>query len=92
LSVPGGAPAVAVGDFNADHKKDLGVTASREANKKFAFLRGRGNGTFADPLRYHAGTSAGALAVGRFNDDQRSDVAVLNPLGSNETVTVLLSR
>src|SRR5579883_3280757 len=63
LSAAGvGANAVAVADFNGDGNLDV-VTAN-SINNSVSVLFGRGDGTFAPPATYPAGTNPVRVAVG----------------------------
>jgi hypothetical protein len=54
---------------------------------------GNGDGTFAPPVSYAAGSSPTSVAVGDFNGDGHDDLVVTNDsFTANSTVTVLLSN
>jgi hypothetical protein len=66
--------SVAVGDFNRDGKQDV---MALDYADNVEILRGKGDGTFRDPLPFPSGTSeAYGLVVGDFNGDHRPDYAV----------------
>ena|ERR1017187_5713428 len=75
VSYPGTwVSAIAVGDFNGDHKQDL-VVANSTTRTVTVYL-GNGDGTFqagiSSPTRNYPAT----LAVGDFNGDGRMDLAI----------------
>src|SRR5262249_35667972 len=72
----GALGSLVTGDFNGDKILDL-VAADRDHNR-VAVLRGRGNGTFEDPLLVPVGQAPRALVVSDFNADGISDLAVAN--------------
>jgi Bacterial Ig-like domain (group 3)/FG-GAP-like repeat len=66
--------AVAVGDFDGDHKLDL-VVVNSGANTVSAVM-GNGDGTFQTRVDYPAGLNPNAVVAGDFNGDGISDLAV----------------
>ena len=76
----GGTPIfLATGDFNEDGILDLAVadfTGGAVAVLMGRGFAGTGDGTFASPLRYPAGSDPWDLVVGDFNEDGISDLAV----------------
>ena len=74
------------GDFNGDGRLDLVVV--NWGNPDLNFLAGNGDGTFATPLNYPAGTSNFALVQGDFNGDGKLDLVMAN--GSNNRVSMIL--
>jgi FG-GAP-like repeat len=80
--------SVAVGDFHGDGKLDLVVVGGDTSGNGLAFLSGKGDGAFNDPV-YYPTTLAGAslIAVGDdFNHDHNLDLFV----GGNGTSEVIL--
>jgi hypothetical protein len=85
--------AVAVGDFNGDHKLDLVVGAVDPRSQvpySVSLLFGNGDGTFQPAVSYAQNGSPDFIAVGDLNADGMLDLATanLNPDG----VTVLLGK
>jgi hypothetical protein len=83
--------AVAVGDFNGDGNLDLAV--ANEGTSTVTIMLGNGAGSFPTSHSFLTGPfrpSPVALAVGDFNGDGKSDVAVVNLFANN--VCVMLSN
>ena len=80
---------VAAGDLNADGRQDLALARfglGRSDPGDVAVVLGRGDGTFAAPVRYPAGTHPTAVALADFNGDGSLDVAVANLDSMNVSV------
>ncbi len=73
---------VEVGDFNGDGNPDLVVTTY----SGMSILLGTGNGVFAAPVAYAAGSAAVKAVVGDFNADGKLDIATPNFNDNNMTV------
>jgi hypothetical protein len=95
-TLPGVVPPVvsgmAIADLNGDKKPDLIVIAgsfsgTTLSGSMFVFL-GNGDGTFAAPVSYFAGTANRTLVAADFNGDGTIDVAV----GSSNGVALLLGN
>jgi hypothetical protein len=71
------AGAVAVADFNGDHKPDVAVLSSSGLE---VFL-GKGDGTFGAPVSYFAGAGAVSFVVADFNNDGIPDLAAAGSAG-----------
>lgn len=85
--------SLAVGDFNNDATPDLAVANNN--NSQVSVLLGKGNGDFGPPpLPVPASVSVGnkpiSVAVGDFNGDAKSDLAVANYM--DNSVSVLLGN
>jgi FG-GAP-like repeat len=87
------AKAVAIGDLNKDGKGDLVVGSSSDPDG-LSILLGKGNGTFAAPLKArssNAGTPGSySVAITDADGDGTSDLAVANIHA--DTVAVLFGR
>jgi protocatechuate 3,4-dioxygenase beta subunit len=80
---------VVMGDFNGDGKVDLAFASSNSSTGTLQVLIGKGDGTFQAPVSYSTGAgNLTALAVGDFNGDGNSDLAVTS--SANSLVNVLL--
>jgi hypothetical protein len=73
-----GEAAMVAGDFDGDGKPDV-VTANSGDNT-VSLLRGNGDGTFHQPLRYVAGINPQAIATGDFNGDGKPDIAIASEI------------
>ena len=82
--------AVAAGDFNIDGKPDLAV--ANNASNNITILLGNGTGAFSQPAGspIGAGNTPVSIAVGDFNIDGKSDLAVANH--NPGSVTILLGN
>jgi hypothetical protein len=93
LSMGNNSDSVAVGDFNGDGNLDLAITSicpfGGIPNSIYIFL-GKGDGTFSQAASLLPGTNPVFIAVGDFNGDGKTDLAVANN-GSN-TLTILLGN
>jgi hypothetical protein len=83
---------VAVGDFNGDGRPDLAVAASKSTFVTVllnATPVGDATPSFSGQQALQVGNTPYAVAVGDFNGDGRSDIAVIN--GGDKTVSVLMN-
>jgi hypothetical protein len=95
--------ALAVADFNGDGFADV-VTANTgyapsAVGDTVSILNGNGDGTLASRLDYGVGVQPESVAVGDFNGDGNSDLAVVNLCGAAScsgdqagTVSILLNN
>jgi hypothetical protein len=72
--------SIVVGDFNGDGNSDLAVANSGAyaAGPSISILLGDGKGLFAPAINYPSDDTPVSLAVGDFNGDGKSDLAVVN--------------
>jgi hypothetical protein len=83
-----GSFAVAIGDLNADGRRDV-VTANFSAGT-VSVLLGRGDGSFRPKRDYLVGKRPYSVAIGDLNGDGRPDLVSTNLV--HDTVSVLLNR
>jgi FG-GAP-like repeat/RTX calcium-binding nonapeptide repeat (4 copies) len=79
---------LATGDFNGDNKPDIAVANLGSKSNNVSILLGTGTGSFGAATNFNAGTRPGTVAVGDFNSDNKSDLAVANDDG----VSILLGN
>jgi hypothetical protein len=88
-----GPNAVNIGDFNGDGLQDLVVALYGPyptRGNAVALLLGNGDGTFRAPQTVQVGNAPSYVAVGDFNRDGKSDLAVSNYMDGN--VSILLGN
>jgi hypothetical protein len=89
----GGLPtAIAVADFNGDHRLDLAVARDRSSRGEWpdleevpgdvAVLLGRGDGTFGPPIHLEAGAGPTSVVAGDFNGDRKPDLVAVSPFAA----------
>ena len=82
IQTGGTANHIASGDFNGDGKRDLAVVHDESSNSFVRILLGVGNGTFGAPKGYKTNVGPGAVGVGDFSGNGRSDFAIPTFFGS----------
>jgi hypothetical protein len=78
---------VVLKDFDGDNALDLFVLHSVSSN--IAFLKGNGDGTFADPQLFATARKPVAFAVGNLNTDSRADLVAVTASGK---LSILLAK
>jgi hypothetical protein len=84
-----GPEAIALGDFNNDHKMDVAVM-NFGGNGTISVLLNSGTGTFPTSTQYNIGEYGFGIAVGDFNKDGNLDIVATDEV--NNTVSVLLGN
>jgi hypothetical protein len=84
VSVQAGGEAkhISSGDFNGDGKRDLIAVHDATSNDFVSVVHGVGNGTFGTPKNYGTNVGPGAVGVGDFTGNGRSDFAIPTFFGS----------
>lgn len=81
LPLPARPTAVHAGDFNGDGHMDIAAASSEffvGLNHSLFLFDGRGDGSFIEPVRFDVGRGPGRAVVGRLNDDDLDDIALVN--------------
>ena len=91
-AISGAFFGIAVGDLNGDGIPDVVVGDSTGfPPRNVIVLLGKGDGTFAAPVRFSTGGSGeGQIVIADLNGDGKSDIAVVNQ--ADNTVSVLLGN
>ncbi|HET7226528.1 MAG TPA: FG-GAP-like repeat-containing protein [Candidatus Eisenbacteria bacterium] len=83
------AKAIAVGDFNDDGRLDLAISLGSSVGIMLGQGTGSvGNGTFAAPVPYTAGTNPQGIVAADFNEDGILDLAVANAGSNNVSILI----
>ena len=85
-----GSTSIVTGDFSNDGRLD--VALSYYGADKIGIFLGDGNGEFTSQVTYSTGANSNpyALKVGKFNNDDRLDLAIANRNGNN--IAILLGQ
>lgn len=87
----GGLYSIVTGDFNADGKQDIAVSAPyNNTNTVFVILRNAANNGFDSAIGYPVANNPVSLAVGDFNNDGRQDLVSANDF--NGSVSILTRK
>ena len=78
-----------MGDFNGDGNLDLAVANAEHGDNTVSVLLGDGNGGFSPAVNFPTGAAPTSIAIGDFNGDGYTDIAVVNH--DSSTLTVLIS-
>jgi uncharacterized protein (TIGR03437 family) len=92
--VPARVSTVLTGDFNRDGKDDIAVTfdGSNNSPSGIAILMNKGDGTFAAPVTYAAGSAPSSIAAFDINHDGILDLAVTDGGSSTGAVYIFLGK
>jgi hypothetical protein len=85
-SISGAPFFVAVGDFNNDHKPDLGFISSGSIGVMF------GDGTFQSPISFKPTHAPSTVGIGDFNHDGKLDLAVGEQFAGTSQVEIYLGN
>jgi len=89
ITLPTNANAVAIGDFNNDHKNDIALV-NFGGGDTISILLNAGSGTFPTNTQYNTAGSGYAIATGDFNNDGNLDIVVTGEESNN--ISVLLGN
>jgi hypothetical protein len=90
FDVGSGPSSVAAADFDGDGWSDLAVTNRTDDTVLVLLNLGNGSGGFGTATTFEVGSSPSSVAVGDFDGDGWSDLAVTNR--ADDTISVLLNR
>ena len=85
-----GSSGVALGDFNADGKRDLAI--ANGTSNDVSILVGKGDGSFQAAVNYPAGAAPAGVTIADVNADGRSDLVVPDSAFLSGRVSVLLGN
>jgi len=82
--------SVALSDLNGDGRLDLVVTNGGPMSNAVSIWLGNGDGSFRDPKDYPTGHRPLGVSLADFNNDQHSDLLVIN--GEKDSFTTFLGN
>ncbi|MBM4123345.1 MAG: VCBS repeat-containing protein [Nitrospira sp.] len=82
--------SIAVADLNQDGRPDLAVANGGPMSSAVSIWLGNGDGTFRTPTDYRTGKRPLVVTFADFNNDQRTDLLVMN--GEMDTFTTFLGN
>ena len=83
---------IAVGNFNGDANSDVAIAAFGSNNGGVFVLLGTGTGSFGSPTKFTAGPQPRYVAIGDFNRDNKTDLAVANVGFGFNKISILIGN
>ena len=92
IAVGKGPVAIVEGEFDTNNNSNLDLAVVNQTDGTVSILLGNGDGTFKPQQVFAVGVSPTAIALGDFNNDGISDLAVTNSGPSPGTVSILIGK